>query len=107
MAVRLHCIVEGQTEEAFVNQVLTIHLANQLILADVRYVETEAKHGRTYRGGATQYSRAKRDIDAWLRQDQNHDARFTTMFDLCGLPTDFPGYEEAKQKPDTLLWPSI
>ncbi len=102
MAVRLHCIVEGQIEEAFVNQILKLHLANRSIWVDVRYVMTGARHERTYRGGATRYSRAQRDIDAWRRQDQNRDARFTTMFDLYGLPADFPGYEEAKRKPNSL-----
>ena len=31
----------------------------------------------------------------WMLEDQNPDARFTTMFDLYGLPHDFPGYEES------------
>ncbi len=31
----------------------------------------------------------------WMLEDQNADARFTTMFDLYGLPHDFPCYEES------------
>ena len=33
----------------------------------------------------------------WMKEDQNRDAAFTTMFDLYALPSDFPGYENAAQ----------
>ena len=39
---------------------------------------------------------AKKDICLWLKEDRNPDAFFTTMFDLYALPSDFPGYEEAR-----------
>jgi hypothetical protein len=31
-----------------------------------------------------------------MREDKNEDARFSTMFDLYGLPNDFPGFDESK-----------
>ena len=102
MTVRLHCIVEGQTEEAFVNRVLRPHLAYQLVMVDARCVMTGRTRGTTHRGGMTSYARAKRDIEAWTKQDRWRDARFTTMFDLYRLPTDFPGYREAKRMPEPL-----
>ncbi len=46
------------------------------------------------------YERSKRDLTRWMREDQNRDARFTTMIDLYGLPSDFPGYEEAARQSD-------
>ena len=46
------------------------------------------------------YTKAKRDIERWIKEDQNSDARFTTMFDLYALPGDFPGYEYARQESD-------
>ena len=100
MAVRLHFIVEGQTEETFVNRVLRPHLATLSIWAKVRCVMTSRKRGVKHRGGIRRYAQAKNDITAWITEDQNPDARFTTMFDLYGLPTDFPGYEDVRQIAD-------
>ena len=100
MAVRLHFIVEGQTEETFVKRVLHPHLATLSIWVKVRCVMTSRKRGVKYRGGIRRYAQAKSDIKAWIMEDQNPDARFTTMFDLYGLPTDFPGYEDAAQTSD-------
>lgn len=100
MSIRLHFIVEGQTEETFVNQILRPHLAELFIWADARCVMTGHKRGIKHRGGISSYAKAKSDIRAWMREDQNRDARFTTMFDLYGLPTDFPGYGDAVRIPD-------
>ena len=95
MAVRLQFIVEGQTEETFVNQTLRPHLAGLSIWASARCVETSRKRGGTYRGGLSTYEKARRDIVAWMNDDRNPDARFTTMFDLYKLPKDFPDSEKA------------
>ena len=97
MAVRLNFIVEGQTEESFVNHTLRPHLAAWSIWANARCVMTSKKDGVTYRGGLTSYLQAKRDIVLWIREDDNSDARFTTMFDLYRLPKNFPGYKGATQ----------
>ena len=98
--IRLHCIVEGQTEETFVNQVLRPYLAVLSIWADARCVLTARRGGVKYRGGFRTYAQPRRDIVSWLKEDQNLDARFTTAFDLYGLPTDFPGYGEAQRITD-------
>ena len=95
MAVRLHFIVEGQTEETFVNRVLRPHLAYLSIVTDVRCVETSRKNGVKHSGGISNYELPKRDISNWMRGDRGADARFTTMFDLYGLPSEFPGYSDA------------
>ena len=100
MAARLHLIVEGQTEETFVNRVLRPHLAELSVWAKARCDTTGRKRGVKYRGGIGSYLKAKNDITAWTREDRNPDARFTTMFDLFRLPNNFPGYEEAKRTPD-------
>ena len=93
--MRLNFIVEGQTEETFVNRTLKPHLGGFSVGASVRVVTTRRTRGRKYRGGLTTYAKARNDITRWLRQDRNPDVRFTTMFDLYGLPPDFPGYEAA------------
>jgi hypothetical protein len=95
MSARLHFIVEGQTEETFVNRVLVPHLATQLVWGRVRCVMTSRKRSIIYRGGLRSYAQAKKDILLWMKEDQNPDAFFTTMFDLYALPSDFPGYGEA------------
>ncbi len=94
MAARLHFIVEGQTEEAFVNEVLRPHLESLSVWAAARCVETTRKRGQVHRGGLSSYTKAKSDITAWMSEDRNADARFTTMFDLYALPGDFPGNED-------------
>lgn len=96
MNTRLHFIVEGQTEETFVNRVLVPHLSTQLIWGKARCVMTSRKRSIIYRGGLRTYAQAKKDIVLWMKEDQNPDAFFTTMFDLYALPSDFPDYDVAK-----------
>ncbi len=101
---RLNMIVEGQTEEAFVNGVLQEPLAQQQVWACARCVETsrDKRHARIYRGGLLDYRRAKRDIQRWMKEDQRPDAYFTTMFDFYRLPADFPGFDQARRMNDSL-----
>ena len=100
MTVRLNFIVEGPTERRFVENILRPHLSDRSIWVFARCVETSRSRGRKYSGGIRDYAKAKRDIERWMKEDQNADARFTTMFDLYALPGDFPGYGEARQERD-------
>ena len=100
MAVRLNFIVEGQTEEAFVKRILNPHLANLGVYVKVRCVLTSWRRNIKHRGGIGSYEKARNDINTWIKEDRNSDVRFTTMFDVYGLPTNFPGYGDAKQKSD-------
>ena len=100
MYVRLNIIVEGQTEETFVNQILKPHLSSFSIGVSARVVTTKKKRGTKYTGGLSTYGKAKTDITLWTKQDRNPEVRFTTMFDLYGLPPDFPGYKSAAAKDD-------
>lgn len=97
--IRLNMIVEGQTEERFVHDVLEEHLAARNIFVAVRCVETsrDKKRHKIYRGGMIDYRRAKNDILRWMKEDQRPEAWFTTMFDLYALPEDFPGHDEARK----------
>ncbi|MEA3342306.1 MAG: DUF4276 family protein [Chloroflexota bacterium] len=92
--VRVNIIVEGQTEETFVRDLLQGHLANVGVYAVARCVVTGRKHGKIYRGGMTTYTRARRDIRRWLSEDPS--AYLTTMFDLYKLPPDFPNSNQTK-----------
>ena len=100
MAIRLNFIVEGQTEEAFVNTILRPHLDEFSVWSKARCVMTSRKGNVKHRGGVINYALAKNDITRWLREDSNHDVRFTTMFDLYALPSDFPGHTDAVQVPN-------
>ena len=97
MSVRLNMIVEGQTEEAFVNQILKPHLRPYSVGVSARVVITKEVPGYKYRGGLSTYDQAKKDIILWLQEDESPNARFTTMFDLYQLPKNFPGYAAAVQ----------
>src|SRR4051794_38026413 len=100
--IRLNVIVEGQTEEAFVNRVLTPHLSNLNVFPSCRCVETrrDKRAHRVYRGGLMDYQKARGDVLRWIKEDQGDDARFTTMVDLYALPANFPAREQANKLPD-------
>ena len=100
--VRLNVTVEGRTEEKFVKQVLANHLGQLNISATVRSVLTskDRRSSKTFRGGLSNYERAKKDIQTWMKEDRRSDCRFTTMFDLYALPADFPGYRKATREND-------
>jgi len=86
--VRVNIVVEGQTEETFVRDVLGPFLGAQGVFVTARSVETGRKKNRIYRGGTIDYEQCRGDIELWLKQDSAH---VSTMFDLYALPQDFPG----------------
>lgn len=87
--MRLYIVlVEGQAEEAFVKSVLAPHLASfDLEVRPIIVTTSRDAHGRKHKGGGT-WAHWLRDIK---RLTGEQDGRFTTMFDLYGLPDDFPG----------------
>jgi hypothetical protein len=100
MTVRLHFVVEGQTEETYVNRVLVHHLANVGVWADARAVETGRRRGVVFRGGLREYGKLRSDLVRWMKQDDHPQVFFTTMIDLSGLAAlidAFPGWEEASR----------
>lgn len=100
--IRLHVTGEGQTEEAFVRYILTPHLSQFHVYTDARCVLTskDKKKCKEYRGGLISYQKAKADICAWIKEDNNSECRFTTMFDLYALSEDFPQFNEAARQLD-------
>ncbi|MHB1654153.1 MAG: DUF4276 family protein [Desulfitobacteriaceae bacterium] len=86
---RLKMIVEGQTEETSVRDVLAPHLGAVGVYVSVRCVETGRNKSLISRGGLSKYEKAKNDIVRWLKQDTQ--AFLTTMFDFYRLPENFPG----------------
>jgi len=92
--MKLNITTEGETELKFVKNTLAVYLSRFNIDVFGRSVQTSTG----FRGGMTTYDKAKRDIRAWLSQNASGEWKFTTMFDLYGLPKDFPGYEDALKK---------
>jgi hypothetical protein len=79
--IRVYVVVEGQTEESFVKNVLAP------VLWPVQICLIPILLGRT--GGRPNYPRVKRDLVVLLKQDSG--AYCTTMLDLYGLGDGFPG----------------
>lgn len=86
---RVLILVEGQTEEGFVNNILNPLLRPESLILHPTLVRTKlVKSGPNFKGGLSTYSQVKRDLVPLFR-DSNA-AGITTMFDLYGLPSDFP-----------------
>lgn len=87
--IRVKILVEGQTEETFVRDVLAPYCARQQIFVTPIIVLTSPCN----KGGITSYGKVRRQLIRLCRQDRR--AVITTMFDLYGLPMDFPGRQDA------------
>lgn len=86
---RIYLLVEGQTEEAFVGELLTPHYARMGLYLTPIIVSTSPGH----KGGVVSYAKIKPQIIRLCRQDAR--ARVSTLFDLYALPPDFPGKADA------------
>lgn len=109
---RIKLLVEGQTEEVFVRELLLPHYARIGVYMTPIIVSTSPG----YRGGMTSYAKIRPQIQRLCLQDP--EAWITTMFDLYALPTDFPGkasvlqgtgeykaqYVEQQMAADISLW---
>ena len=83
-------LVEGQTEETFVREVLAPHLAGRGVYPIARLATTKrVKSGSDFKGGIVSYGKFRNDIIRLLGDTSA--ALVTTMVDFYGLPMDFPG----------------
>jgi len=81
--VEVVIVCEGPTEERFIRRVLATSFVHQNIFLLPRVINGRA------RGGNLKRSKVLRYIRNTLRE--RSDTYVTTMFDLYGLPSDFPG----------------
>lgn len=87
--IELHFVLEGQSEEVFVRAVLAPHLEKFGVYAKPTIVATSrTRDGRKHRGGGG-WEKWATDIRLRLR-DKRPVVRVTTLFDLYGLPKNFP-----------------
>lgn len=78
---RVIVFCEGQTEETFVNRILSPAFYNRQIYISARNF-----------GGVSRYSGIKKHLTTLCRSDTS--AYITTMLDYYGLPSDTPGMKE-------------
>lgn len=86
---QVYLLVEGQTEEAFVNELLEPHYSRMNLFFTPVIVKTSPGH----KGGVTTYAKIKPQLQ---RLCNNKNATVSTLFDLYALPGDFAG----KSRPD-------
>ncbi|MGS2737745.1 DUF4276 family protein [Sinomicrobium pectinilyticum] len=101
----LNIIVEGSTEEAFVNDVLVKHFASLNIFVSVRKITTGwSKHSnKRHKGGLSRYNWLKNDVVRWIQSDRNKpNTWYTTFIDLYAFPKDSqsPYTEDIQNIPD-------
>jgi hypothetical protein len=102
--MQLHVVVEGQTEESFVKRCLGPHLDSLGVYTTPILVTTrrDERTGKKVRKGGGRWKQWRRDIRILLR-DGRADLRVTTLFDLYGLPRDFPGLDAHAAVGDTAV----
>lgn len=92
---RVLILVEGQTEERFVKDVLQPHLWTHGVHPEPKIVTTKrVKSGPDFKGGVTSFAKVEYDIRLLL--GDTIAALVTTMMDYYGLPLDFPGQRERR-----------
>lgn len=81
---RVHVFCEGQTEEAFVKDLLRPHFER----VEIWLYPIVVKTGPRGRGGVVSYHQIKQQVEIVCKKD--HASWVTTMLDFYGLPKDFP-----------------
>ncbi|HNW50233.1 MAG TPA: DUF4276 family protein [Prolixibacteraceae bacterium] len=87
----LNIIVEGSTEEAFVNDVLVKHFAQLNIFVSARKIRTgwDKSANKPSKGGMLNYSKFRNDVLRWIESDKNQPQFwYTSMIDLYAFPKD-------------------
>ena len=83
----VYVLVEGETEETFVDEVLNRHLESFEVYLKPILIETSEKLRK--KGGYTTYAKTRRQLLNVLSHNQA--SLVTTMLDYYGLAEDFPG----------------
>ena len=91
---RLVIIAEGDTEESFVNNILSPHFNSLGLYNDIQCFKIKKSSG-----GISKYSDVKKDIINTLYEN---DVIVSTMLDFYRLPSSFPGKQEAATLPTHL-----
>lgn len=95
---RLYIVVEGQTEQEFVNTLLRPWLSSYGILDVTPVLIKTSKLGR---GGHVNAEHLKNTVNGLLRETNNTDLVVTTFVDFFRIPDNMPGYAEAMKLADS------
>lgn len=90
---RLYIVVEGQTEQCFVNEMLARYLFEKGIYSVTPILIRTSMIGR---GGLVNFEHLKNTINGLLKSSQN-DFVVSTFVDYFRLPNNMPGYDKAVQ----------
>jgi hypothetical protein len=92
MSKRALILVEGQTEERFVKDVLGPSFWDrELFFSATILVTKRVKDGPNFKGGVTNFAKFRNDTQRLLNSAGG--ALVTTMLDYYRLPSDFPGMD--------------
>ena len=86
---RIHILVEGQTEEIIVRDVIAPALMPDIWLEPVLLTTKRPAGGPSYKGGVSSWKKIETDIRLLLRDSSV--SHVTTLLDYYGLPNDCPG----------------
>ena len=96
---RLNIVVEGQTEQSFVNEVLAPYLRNNGVsLIIPRLIRTS----KTGRGGLVNYHHLHNTIKGLLSNPHDGNIVVSSFVDFFRIPNNMPGYDEAMRSGDDL-----
>ncbi len=87
----LNIIVEGSSEEVFVNDVLVKHFAFLNIFVSARKIKTgwDRLNNKPSKGGLLKYLKFRNDVLRWIESDRNQPQFwYTSMLDLYAFPKD-------------------
>lgn len=89
--ININIIVEGGTEENFVNDVLVNHFAtiNKFVYARKITTGWDRLNKKPAKGGLLKYSKFRNDVLRWIKSDKNKEYTFyTSLIDLYAFPKD-------------------
>lgn len=95
---RVFVVVEGQTEETFVNRSVQPHLWDfDVHLIPIVVMTKRTRAGTKYGGGLGSWGQVRRDVRTLLRDSDV--VAVSTLVDLYGLPADAPGWDSRPADP--------
>ena len=84
----IYILCEGQTEEAFINEVLCPYFANLMIFINPIICTTKRTTAKKFKGGVSYYNKIKNELVILCKQHKNEIV--TTMFDYYAMPSNTP-----------------
>lgn len=97
---RLYVFCEGQTEEAFVANILVPHfMPRKVAVIPLILPSKRGSNARQHKGGWVDYAKARRFIRQIMHEKHADNTWFTSMIDLYALPADFPKVGDAPLGP--------